>query len=63
MATMSDRDRLRRVRLEQDLTYRALAARLGISTMALHNYLNSHTEPTERTQYKIRQYLDGRGAR
>lgn len=62
MATMSDRDRLRRVRLEQDLTYREMAARVGISTMALHNYLSGDSDPTERTLYKIRQYLDGRRA-
>lgn len=57
MVKPSNIDLLRRWRLERDLSYRVLAEAIGISPMALHNLLNNVSKPTERTSFKIDNYL------
>ena len=57
MARLSDIEHLRRLRLERDLSYRALAEEVGVSAMALYNVLLDVSHPTERTLYKIHEYL------
>ena len=48
---------LARLRLEMDLSYRALAKDIGVSQMALFNILKEESTPTERTMFKIHNYL------
>jgi hypothetical protein len=45
---------LARIRLERDLSFRELGAEVGLSHALLHRLM---TAPTDRTVYKIRQYL------
>ncbi len=51
---------LNTVRLEEDLTFAALAAELKLSKGALFNILHRKSTPHERTLYKIRRFLDER---
>jgi len=45
-------------RLEADLSYRELAARIGIATSRVHGLLNSPLKiANDRTAFKVRRYL------
>lgn len=57
MVKLSNIELLRQWRLKEDLSYRVLAEAIGISPMALHNLLNGVSQPTERTSFKIDNYL------
>jgi len=50
---------LNSVRLSEDLSYRELERRTGISYRTLHELLNSEDpRPFDRTVHKIRRFLD-----
>ena len=46
------------LRLEDDLTYADLGARIGIDGGALYRILNGQSDPIDRTLFKIRRFLD-----
>jgi secreted Zn-dependent insulinase-like peptidase len=56
------RSQLNQIRLEEDLTYSALAAHIGLREHSgLHRFLNSQKrQPTDRTLHKIRRFLNER---
>lgn len=54
-------DELNRIRLDDDRSYAALAADIGIDPGALYKLLNDDVrDPWDRTLHKIRRYLDAR---
>lgn len=53
---------LDQIRLDEDLTYQALAERIGISHTILVRALHRTTEPRDRTLHKMRRYLESRKA-
>jgi hypothetical protein len=57
--TAADILRLQEHRLEADLTYRALAARIGIALSRIYTLLhNPFVTANDRTAFKVRKYLD-----
>src|SRR5262245_48354141 len=57
--TAADILQLQEHRLEADLTYRALAARIGIALSRIHTLLhNPIVTANDRTAFKVRRYLD-----
>jgi transcriptional regulator with XRE-family HTH domain len=54
-------DEVNRIRLEEDLSYAALATAIGIDPGALYKILNGRSDPWDRTLFKIRRYLGQRG--
>ena len=54
-------DELNRIRLDDDRSYNALAADIGIDSAALYKLLNDDTrDPWDRTVHKIRRFLTER---
>jgi transcriptional regulator with XRE-family HTH domain len=54
-------ERLNQHRLDNDLTYKELAAQVGISDKALYALLQEHSsQPFDRTLHKIRKFLEAR---
>ncbi len=53
---------LNQIRLEEDLLYSELAARIGMEVTSLNRLLRGERGPRDRTLYKIRRYLDQRKA-
>ena len=51
---------LHQIRLQEGLSFRALAERVGISAGALHKLIRGKTQPSEITSYRVRQYLNSR---
>lgn len=52
---------LNRIRLEEDLTYTELAARVGMKdASSLNRLLREGRTPQERTLYKIRKFIAAR---
>lgn len=58
----TERAALNRIRLDEDLTYDALAAQIGLSTGSVLFRLLHRTEggPLDRTVHKVRRYLAAR---
>jgi transcriptional regulator with XRE-family HTH domain len=55
--------RLNQIRLDGDLSYAALADRVGIDPGGLYKILNDRSaRPYDRTLHKIRRYLDAPAA-
>lgn len=52
---------LRRLRLERDLPYRALADAIGMTTRNLHRLLTERPMANERTAFRVRAYLKRAG--
>lgn len=60
-ATKALADELNRIRLDDDRSYAALAADIGIDPGALYRLLNDdERDPWDRTVHKIRRFLDQR---
>lgn len=51
--------RLKRYRLENDLTLEEIANRAGIATPTVYRIENGLVKPNERTIYKLRKSLPG----
>ena len=51
---------LNRVRLDDDLTYQALGAQIGVSHTIIVRALAGKNTPRDRTLHKIRRFLDAR---
>lgn len=61
MLSASELAELNQIRLDEDLTYRELSARIGVGFSKLHNVLNtapSKVRTNDRTAHKIRRYLE-----
>lgn len=56
-------EELSRIRLEEDLTFTELAAKVGMDGSGLHRLLHDGRQPQERTLYRIRQFLASRKPR
>lgn len=65
-ATQPERDviaEINQIRLDEDLSYEALAQRVGITTKTLHRVITRRERnPYDRTLHKIRKFLDARAA-
>jgi transcriptional regulator with XRE-family HTH domain len=54
---------LKQIRLELDLTYGALSRACGLRDSShMHRLLHGNRQPTERTLFKIRRFLDAHNA-
>lgn len=51
---------LNAARLDDDLSFRVMAASIGVSKATLINALHRTATPNERTLHKIRRFLDAR---
>lgn len=59
----SDLEALRVLRLENDWTYRELAALTAIKLPTLYQLLTTNAQPNDRTAFKIRRFLELQQAR
>jgi transcriptional regulator with XRE-family HTH domain len=57
---MNDIEQLRLLRLERDVSYKDLADQVGVPEATLYRALQ-HQPVNERTQYKIRRFLEAEG--
>jgi len=54
---------LNQIRLDEDLSYGALAAQIGVDRAVLFRALSGERKPIDRTLHKMRRYLDRRRSR
>lgn len=57
------REALRTHRLERGLSYDKLSREIGITHVAVMNFIKGQTEPLETTIYRVNQYLQRAGVR